>query len=142
MFGLNDKLDPDWLTGVPFFDGFSGSELKAVSSLGERVEFVAGAEMIDQGRIGQTCYVIVEGSADVYIEGEFVAAVQAGSMVGEMALIGHRPRNATVVARDDLVAVSFGTEQFRSLLRRSPNAEARVNELLNARLEMNRDHQS
>ncbi len=138
MFGRNNKLDTGWLAGIGFFDGFSESELSAVSSLGERTEVPAGSEIIDQGRVGDSCYVIVEGTADVYIRGEFVTNVGPGSMVGEMALVGHRPRNASVSAHTDMVLVEFGTDEFRKLLDRSPNAKEKVDALLQARLAANR----
>jgi CRP-like cAMP-binding protein len=142
MFGRNNKLDTGWLASIAFFDGFSADELDAVSALGERVDVPAGAEIIDQGRVGDSCYVIVDGTADVSIRGEFVTTVGSGSMVGEMALVGHRPRNASVRAHTDMVLVSFGTEEFRKLLDRSPNAKDRVDALLNARLAANeaREH--
>lgn len=137
MFGLNSKLDTDWLATLGFFEGFSDDDLKAVSRLGEREEVPAGTEIIDQGRIGDSCYVIVEGRAAVYIGGDFVTSVRSGSMVGEMALVEHRPRNATVIAENDMVLVSFGISEFRKLLDRSPAAKDKVMALLEARLAEN-----
>ncbi|MGB5757733.1 MAG: cyclic nucleotide-binding domain-containing protein [Acidimicrobiales bacterium] len=137
MFGRNNKLDTGWLGSQAFFDGFNQSELGWVSALGEKVEVDAGTEIIDQGRVGDSCYVIVEGRAAVYIRGEFVTSVGPGSMVGEMALVEHRPRNASVVAETDMVLVSFGTAEFRKLLGESPNANEKVMTMLNARLREN-----
>jgi len=142
MFGRNDKLDTGWLRSIRFFEGFSEDELSAVSALGQKTEVSAGTEIIDQGRVGDACYVIVEGTADVYMRGEFVTSVGPGSMVGEMALVEHRPRNASVVAHTDLVLVSFGTEEFRKLLDRSPNANEKVLAMLNARLRANQARES
>jgi CRP-like cAMP-binding protein len=137
MFGLGNKLDVDWLATVGFFEGFDGDELRAVSSLGERVDVAAGTELIDQGRIGDQCYVVVTGTATVHIRGEFVTTVGPGTMVGEMALVAHRPRNATVTAETDMTLVAFGTEDFRRLLARSPTTHDRVMKMLNDRLREN-----
>jgi CRP-like cAMP-binding protein len=138
MFGRNDKLDTGWLAGVGFFEGFTKPELEAVASLGERVDIVAGSELIDQGRVGDLCYVIVQGSAAVNIRGEFVTSVGPGTMVGEMALVEHRPRNATVTAETDMTLVSFGTTEFAKLLAKSPSTHDRVMAVLNDRLAANR----
>lgn len=138
MFGRNNKLDTDWLGSLGFFEGFTEGELKWVSALGEKVEVPAGTEIIDQGRVGDSCYVIVEGEAAVYIRGEFVTTVRSGSMIGEMALVEHRPRNASVVAETAMVLVAFGTSEFQKLLGESPNANERVQAMLNARLQENR----
>ena len=54
-----------------------------------------------------------------------------------MSLVEHRPRNASVSAETDMVLVSFGTAEFRKLLDQSPNANERVQALLNARLRAN-----
>lgn len=137
MFGRNNKLDTGWLASVAFFEGFSADELDEVSQLGEKQTVKAGEMIIDQGRVGDACYVIVEGSANVHIRGEYVATVGPGSMVGEMALVEHRPRNASVTAETDMVLVSFGTTEFRKLLERSPHANEKVIGMLNARLRAN-----
>lgn len=137
MFGLNNKLDTDWLASVAFFEGFSPGELSKVAALGERVDVAAGTELIDQGRIGDECYVIVEGSAAIHMQNEYITSVSAGSMVGEMALVEFRPRNATVTAETDMVLVRFGITDFRKLLSSSANANDRVMALLRERLAAN-----
>ncbi len=139
MFGRNNKLDTAWLSGVTFFKGFSDEQLDEVAALGTRVEAEAGAELTDQGRYGDVTYVVVEGTANVLMNGEYVASIGSGSMVGEMALLEHRPRTATVVAETDMVLVSFGTESFGALLDRNPTAKERVLALLNARTRANQE---
>ncbi len=134
MFGRNNKLDTGWLADVAFFDGFTSSELAEVAELGHRVDASSGAEILDQGRVGDACYVIVEGSAKVVMNGEFVTSVGAGSMIGEMALIEHRPRTAAVIAETDMVLVSFDIDAFNKLLDRNQTAKQRVMELLSARV--------
>ena len=139
MFGRNDKLDTEWLATVGFFDCFTKPELEAVASLGERVDIESGSQLIDQGRVGDVCYVIVRGSAAVHIRGEFVTSVGPGTMVGEMALVEHRPRNATVTAETDMTLVGFGTTDFAKLLARSPSTQDRVMTMLNDRLTANEE---
>ncbi len=139
MFGRHNKLDTDWLGTVPFFRDFNASELEEVANLGNKIEAEVGAELTDQGRFGDVCYVIVEGTANVVMNGEYVATVGPGSMVGEMALLEHRPRNASVIAEQEMVLVAFTTKDFRAMLDRSPSANEKVLTLLNARVAANRD---
>ncbi|MFP4513977.1 MAG: cyclic nucleotide-binding domain-containing protein [Acidimicrobiales bacterium] len=134
MFGRKSKGDAEWLAGVAFFKDFDADELARVAALAEEVEAEAGAELMEQGRMGDVCYVIVEGDAGVYISGEHVATLHEGSMVGEMALVGHVPRNATVVAETPMVLAAFDRESFHRLLDDMPKAKERVLELLNSRL--------
>jgi CRP-like cAMP-binding protein len=58
-------------------------------------------------------------------------------MIGEMALIGHRPRTASVVAETDMKLLRFDAPQFRKLLSEMPKAEERVTSLLLARRRAN-----
>lgn len=139
MFHSNDKLKVDWLSDVAFFEGFSETELAAVAQLGHRREIDQGAVLVDQGRFGTECYVVVSGSAVVRQGGQYITAVGPGTVVGEMALVEHRPRNASVVAETDMVVVSFGIREFSELLSRSMAANARVTELLNQRIHENEE---
>ena len=60
--------------------------------------------------------------------------LSAGDMVGEMALIDHRPRTASVVATSDMRLLRFNSRQFRQLLTEMPKAEERVMMTLTERL--------
>jgi len=137
MFGRNNKLDTGWLSGVTLFEGFSNEQVEQVAELGHRVEASAGAEIADQGRVGSECWVIVEGTARVVMNGEYVTSVGAGSMIGEMALLEHRPRNAAVIAETDMVLVSFDTDGFNAILDANPVAKDRISSILTARLSDN-----
>ena len=87
---------------------------------------------------GTHCYVVLEDTASVYVRGEHVASVSPGSMIGEMALVDHRPRTATVVADTDLKLLRFDSRHFRQLLDEMPKASERVMTLLRARLSPDR----
>jgi CRP-like cAMP-binding protein len=119
---------------VAFFEGFTPRELARVAELVEEVDAAEGAELIDQGRPGLECYVIVEGQAGVYVGGEQKATLGAGEMVGEMALIDHRPRSATVKALTPMRLLALDAKRFRTLLDEMPQASQRVMSLLSERL--------
>lgn len=127
------------LRDVSFFEGFSDAELEKVATLVEEVEAEQGAELMDQGRPGLECYVIVDGEASVLFGGEHVATLGAGSMVGEMALIDHRPRSASVVADTPMTLLALDAKSFRRMLDEMPRASQKVMALLNARLRENRE---
>ncbi len=105
-----------------------------MASLSGELTVGSGAVVIDQGDTGVDCYVIVEGTASVRVRDEEVAVLSAGDMVGEMALIDHRPRTASVVATSDMRLLRFNSRQFRQLLTEMPKAEERVMMTLTERL--------
>jgi CRP-like cAMP-binding protein len=125
------------LRKVSLFDDLSDAELHRVAELGEEVWAEPGAVLIDQGKVGQECFVIIEGDVGVYIGTDQVATLHAGDMVGEMALIDHRPRNATVTASTPLQLLSFDTKRFRTLLDELPSAAEKVDALLHERARAN-----
>ena len=122
------------LSKVQFFDGFSSEDLHRVVELSDEVVVPAGNVVVDQGDPGTHCYVILEGIASVYVRGEHVATLGAGSMVGEMALVDHRPRTATVVGDTDLDLLRFDSAAFAKLLEEMPKASERVMTLLRTRM--------
>lgn len=125
------------LRDVAFFEGFSPSDLSRVAELAEEVEAAPGAVVIDQGRVGQECYVIIEGQAVVLAGDEVIATIGPGTMIGEMALVEHRPRTASVIAETPMKLIAFDTEHFATLLREMPKVQARVMEMLGARAKAN-----
>jgi CRP-like cAMP-binding protein len=122
------------LRGLAFFEGFTDEELDRVAALADEVDAESGAVLTEQGKPGQECFVILEGSANVYVGSDHVATLGPGTIVGEMALIANRPRSATVVAEGPMRLLSLHTGEFRTLLDEMPKAGRAVMELLEDRL--------
>ena len=137
LFSRGDKVDPDELPAIPLFVGMADDEIAAIAHMAHRREVAPGEKLIEQGRFGESFYVIASGTAGVYIAEEYVASVGEGSAVGEMSLLEHRPRNATVIAQSDMVVAEFSIKDFNKLLDTYPSANLRVHELLNRRLAEN-----
>lgn len=124
----------EWLASVAFFEGFAPEELERVAALCGELSVPTGSLLMDQGDAGQDCYVIVEGQASVYVRGEHIATLGPGSMVGEMALVDHKPRIASVVTDSDARLLRFSSRQFKQLLDEMPKASERVMTVLGERL--------
>ncbi len=132
--GHSDDADSSQVGSVSLFEGMTDSELARVDDLGSRIEVPDGELLVDQGDPGTYCYVVLEGSANVYANGEYVATIGAGSTIGELALIDHRPRTATVVADGPMGLLRFDTSHFKALLEEMPRASERIMAILAARL--------
>lgn len=132
--GAPDANTIDWLAAIPLFEGMSAPELNQLRRLGTRVEVDTGEILVDQGDPGTYCFAIAEGTAGVFVSGEHVATVGPGSTIGEMALVDHRPRTATVVANDPMVLLRFDTRSFKALLEDMPKAAERIHGILGSRL--------
>ncbi len=80
----------------------------------------AGDVIIRQGEIGDRCYFIKEGEAEVirFDQGQstLLARIGVGRCFGEDALVNDAPRNASIIMRTDGVLLSLDTPDFyRSL---------------------------
>jgi CRP-like cAMP-binding protein len=123
----------DDLRHIALFARMSNADLEEVAQLGEPVDAEAGALLMDQGDVGVECFLVLEGDAGVMVAGEHVATIGPGSVVGEMALIGHKPRNASVVAQTPMRLLSFNIAHFKRLLEDMPVARDYIYQLLQER---------
>jgi CRP/FNR family transcriptional regulator, cyclic AMP receptor protein len=62
------------------------------------VRLAPGQTLFREGDTGDSMYVLLEGSADVFV-GEILVESATPGLLGEMALVDSSPRTAMVVAR-------------------------------------------
>lgn len=139
LFGIGNRLDIELLRHTPLFSGFDDQELNDVAKQAERIEFAPGEIVIEQGRFGDACFVISDGTGAVYINDVFVTTVREYTAIGEMAILERRPRSATIVAETAMVLAKFEVDGFRKVLSKYPTTELRVTELLTRRLRENQN---
>jgi hypothetical protein len=99
---------------TPAFAAAVESELErglAISILHEGTKLIRrrvlpGEALVEQGKTGRDLFVLLDGVFDVEIDGEVVAQVGSGAIVGERAVLGDGRRTATLRAvRSSRVAV-------------------------------------
>ena len=134
MFGRRHDPRIDALAGVPFFSGCGRQELETVAKVADEASFASGEMLMREGEIGHEAFVLLRGDAVVTIGTVRVATLHPGDIVGEMALIEHEPRSATVVARDDVESLVLTNRGFNAVLDASPNVAWRVMTTLAQRL--------
>jgi CRP-like cAMP-binding protein len=110
----------DQIRAVPLFHEFGDKDLVRVAAIAKEVEFKAGREIAKQGESGIGFHMIVEGEADVSVDGTSHATLGSGSYFGEMSLLDGGPRSATVTAATDLKTISLTSWDFTALLDQYP----------------------
>lgn len=103
---------------------FTKREIAALANLGSLTHISTGDELISEGVDGAHAYLITTGSAVVERDGDVVATLSKGDMVGERALVTRQPRNATVVVRMPVTALKFDRHQFARLRSECPKVRA------------------
>ncbi len=89
------------LRNVPLFQGCSGKDLEKIAKAGDEVHMPAGSLIVDQGQTGREAFVVLDGTVLVKRNGKKVTTLGKGAMVGELSLLDHGPRTATVVCQTD-----------------------------------------
>lgn len=110
----------DHLAAVSLFSACSKKELQAVARASDEVDLPAGRTLCEQGNIGREAFIILDGTAEVRRNKKKVATLGAGACVGELALLDHGPRTATVVAGTDLKVLVIGAREFAAIVDEVP----------------------
>lgn len=103
------------LSHVELFSNCSRRELEAIGRLADEVEVPAEYAMTREGRLGREFFVISTGHASVVIDGTTVATLGPGDFFGEIALIDHGPRTATVVSETPMTVYVLDVRAFSGL---------------------------
>ena len=96
--------------------------------------FEAGQIIFKQGDAGEAMYAGCEGRVDVIVGGTVVETVEAGGILGEMALIGAGTRSATAVAATTAKLVTVDRSQFTFLVQEHPTFALEVMKIMAERL--------
>ena len=129
----------EFLRRMPLFAGIEPAKLKLLAFMSERVGFDDGKFLCHQGDQADAAYLIIEGEADIILEGPggplTVATLGANDIVGEMAILCNAPRSATVRAKGRLVALRIAKEPFMRMVREFPNMAVSIMQELAHRVE-------
>jgi CRP/FNR family cyclic AMP-dependent transcriptional regulator len=92
------SMDPNRLTAIPLFSNLSPEEARRLAAFATETSAAEGQILMKQGDYSTELIAVEEGTADVVKDGEVVASVGPGDLIGEMGLLRREPRNADVIA--------------------------------------------
>lgn len=106
---------------IPLFDTVPRSGRADVARAVDRLCVPAGKTLIRQGDLAHEFFVILDGCVEVLRDEEPIAELEPGDFFGEIALVGHPFRTASVVSTTELDVAVMARREFRTLLRRFPD---------------------
>lgn len=106
------RAHAEHLRSVPLFSSCSQKELDKIAKAGDEVRMPAGSLIVDQGQTGREAFVLLEGSVTVKRNGKKITTMGPGSIVGELSLLDHGPRTATVTCETDCVFLLLSQRTF------------------------------
>ena len=93
-----------------------------------------GDALFKKGDPARHMYVLLSGELRVGDGNQILETVSAGGMIGEMALIDHAPRAATITAETDCTLAEIDEKRFLFLVQQTPSFALNVMRLLSQRL--------
>lgn len=116
----------DKLGKLPLFSSCSKRELTRIARAGDEVSVAAGKQLVDQGEMGREAFIILSGKATVKRNGRKIATLQEGDPFGELSLLDHGPRTASVIAETDLSLFVLSARRFNGVLDESPGLSRKL----------------
>lgn len=98
--------------------------------------FAPGEKLIHQGDSAEHVFVIIEGHAEAWVDGQKVGDVQKDEIFGAMAVFINEPRTATVVATEPCTVMTIPKDQFLALMQSNPRIAHSLIESMARRIDL------
>ena len=122
------------LADVPLFARCSRREVADIAGIAAEQEFAPGAALTREGEPGSSFYVLLEGTVEVSRGGESLGTRSRGDFFGEIALLAHSARTASVTTTSPVKALVIPDRAFRALIGRQPDLQLKVLDALSERV--------
>ena len=123
-------MDPNRLKEIPIFSHLSDEEARRLAAFATETSVAEGQILMKQGDYSTELIGIEEGTADVIQDGNKIASLKAGDLIGEMGLLEHEPRNADVIATSPMRVMKLTHWEIR---RMSEETLDRIKEIVEKR---------
>jgi diguanylate cyclase (GGDEF)-like protein len=119
---MSDKKTPasdPVLQKSPLFSGLSKLEFNTVSAFLDRFHVKKGEQVFKEGDNGEDMFIILSGAVSAFVEQSdgtqrWVFDIKPWEFFGEMSIIAHEPRSATLVTKMDTeLMVLHGIDFYR-----------------------------
>jgi signal transduction histidine kinase len=134
-------MSVEFLRRLPIFTGVSDEDLNWLVQKAQPVTIRAGEFLMEEGSPGDSMYIVVDGEFKIIkrsnLQDIVIAMREAGEVIGEMALIDHAPRIASVKAVRDSQVLMIHEDAFHQLITSSPSAALAILHTVSARMRQN-----
>lgn len=123
------------LKSCELFRELNDLELNDLYASMVRVKLEPGEGLVVQGEISDCMYVLLSGRLLVQVDGRTIGQIGRGQTVGEMGLITHEPRSASVIAMRESLLLKLDQTSFTELWTRHPSVLFEVTKIITQRLQ-------
>ncbi|MGH3361647.1 MAG: Crp/Fnr family transcriptional regulator [Nocardioides sp.] len=119
---------------MPIFDGFSDDEVQQVINAGTFVTLPADWSPIWEKTPSDKAYILLSGEVSVRKDGQEIARLGPGEIIGEAGVVNHQLRNASIVSLTKLELIHFTREEVEQLCSDVPAFKAALDRAADERL--------
>lgn len=111
------KPDGDIVEALTKVTEFDTDLITTLATVGTSVGIPEGWSIIMESTPADSAYIVLDGSVEIRKGGTVLASLGAGDVFGEIALVNHRLRNASVVASTQVRALRLGDDAIATLIK-------------------------
>ena len=108
--------------------------LEFIEGVGDVLTYGQGERIVTQGETGNEMYLILQGSVqvmrDIEVGQQFLAKLGHNRSFGEIALLTHSPRTATVIAETPVRLIKISSENINRLSIENPRIALQIYRIL------------
>ena len=122
------------LRDAKLLQGIPDSELRSIEKQVKIVKHPAGHEIVVRGEGGVGFMIITDGDVSVKTVTGRTRKLGPGDSFGEMALLDHEGRSATITADSDVTLASIPEWNFKPFLKEHPEVAYRLLQTMSRRI--------
>jgi CRP-like cAMP-binding protein len=127
-------MDESELKEVPLFATLKAPDRRAVAMHADCVDVAEGRVLAKEGQLAFEFFVIREGTAEVSREGARVCELGPGDFFGEIGVLEHVPRTASVVATSPMDLIVITDMAFKRIASELPSVAEQIGAAIAERL--------
>ena len=127
-------MEPERLSTLRLFADLDDGERAEIAACAREVAIPEGATIAEQGENAYQFVVIESGEAEITRDGEHIATVGPGDVVGEIGLLVTGTRTASIVAKSPMTLVAMFTREFKQIEKSTPAVAERLRETMRERV--------
>jgi CRP/FNR family cyclic AMP-dependent transcriptional regulator len=117
---MADAPKPEQLQRLNRLEALSDADLATVIAAGRHLHLPADWALFSEQTPADKAYLIVDGEVSVRRGGAEVAQLGPGDVIGEVAIVEHKLRTASVVSLTPLEVIHFTRESVEQLIEQVP----------------------
>jgi CRP-like cAMP-binding protein len=110
----------DQIAGFALFADLTTPQLDRIAHMFEEEVFPEGARVLRQGLSGSAFYIILDGEAEVVIDGHSRSTLSRGDYFGEISILLGEPPGADIVAARPLRTLALPGPAVKGVLLENP----------------------